>query len=44
MGIPLIAFKDHDESIDAIFEAIQQFTPLEELRYALYLCIAEREG
>ena len=29
--------EDHDESIDAIFEAIQQFTPLEDMKYALYL-------
>ena len=36
--------KDHDQQIQDIFQAIQQFTPLEDMQYALYLCIAEREG
>jgi len=36
--------QDHDEKIQAIFEAIRQFTPLEDMKYALYLCITKREG
>lgn len=37
-----VRLENHDKNIEAIFEAIRQFTPLEDIRYALYLCITKR--
>ena len=34
----------YDERFRIVFEAIQQLTPLEDMKYALYLPITKREG